>query len=103
MTAWNPQGERQDRRRNEAAQARLRAELIGWPQREGVNGEAEWAEPSLIVLDLPLHRAAELGARFDQAAVLWGVGRRAALVWCRPLRLERCWLRRDAGRYTSLP
>lgn len=98
MTAWNPQGRPCDGASNNAAQEQLRAALVGWPFLEGVNGEGEWTEPSLIVPGLGLRQAAQFGQRFRQAAVLWGVGRRAALVWCpndagsAGLRLERHWL-----------
>jgi len=104
LTAWNPQGQQQDPASNAEAQERLRAALVGWPLVEGVNGEGQWAEPSLIVPGLNLRQAARLGQHFGQAAVLWGVGRRAALVWCLEselgsdmrgsvgLRLERLWL-----------
>jgi len=104
LTAWNPQGQQQDPASNAEAQGRLRAALVGWPLVEGVNGEGQWAEPSLIVPGLGLRQAARLGQHFGQAAVLWGVGRRAALVWGlgselgsamsdgAVLHLERLWL-----------
>ncbi|WP_237724620.1 DUF3293 domain-containing protein [Deinococcus alpinitundrae] len=103
LTAWNPQGQRRDPASNAEAQLLLRAALTDWPLVEGVNGEGKWAEPSLIVPGLGLRRAARLGQLFGQAAVLWGVGQRAALVWCEGdlksdlssgagLRLERRWL-----------
>ena len=103
LTAWNPQGRFQDPASNAEAQHRLRAALADWPLLDGVNGEGKWAEPSLIVPGLGLRRAARLGQLFGQAAVLWGVGQRAALVWCEGgcksdltggvgLYLERHWL-----------
>lgn len=45
----------------------------------------------------PLRLAADLGQRFGQAAILWGAGRRVALVWLSPhgpgevARIERFW------------
>lgn len=61
----------------------------------GVNGEGEWAELSVILPGFRLRRAAELGRTFGQAAVLYGVGRRVALVWLEGdgLRVERFWVR----------
>lgn len=83
VTAWNPGGWQGDRARNEAAQRDL--ELLvrrsGCPVLDGVNGEGEWAEPSLIVLGASQEQAREWAASFGQAAALWGQGARAALVW----------------------
>ena len=93
LTAWNPHGAQQSAALNDAAQARLRAELSGQNLLEGVNGVGEWAEASLIVPGLGLRRALELGQRYAQAAVLWGVGLRAALVWCESAHIQRLWLR----------
>ncbi|TSA88185.1 DUF3293 domain-containing protein [Deinococcus detaillensis] len=99
LTAWNPHGQASDPASNAEAQSRLRAALAAWPALEGVNGEGNWAEPSLIVPALNLRRALEIGQDFGQAALIWGVGRRAALVWCAPdVRVERFWMA-AAGAY----
>lgn len=93
LTAWNPHGQASDPASNAEAQSRLRAELGAWPVMDGSNGAGEWTEPSLIVKGLSLRRAVALGQHFQQAALLWGVGRRVALVWCLPtVRVERLWL-----------
>lgn len=93
LTAWNPAGKQRAPEENLWRGERLRRDLtaLGLPFFEGVNGEGEWAEPGYIVLGLSLREAASLGARYGQAAVLWGAGRRVALAWCAPLRLERRW------------
>lgn len=95
VTAWNPRGARTDVAANEAAQLDLRrsVEALGLPVIEGVNGEGEWEEPSLIVLGVSLRAARELGARFDQAAIVWGHGRRAAIVACRGRGVHCGWVR----------
>jgi len=99
LTAWNPGGQLQDAERNAAAQARLLAALHGRLAAPGVNGEGRWREESVIVDGITLRDAADLGARFGQLAVMYGVGRRAALVWCgvpggNGMRVERRWLAR---------
>ncbi|MFC4452970.1 DUF3293 domain-containing protein [Deinococcus sonorensis] len=105
LTAWNPDGTQKAAEVNDGQQQRLtdRLHRDGWPTLPGHNGEGEWLEPTVIVPGLPLWRAVQLGRQFRQAAVLWGMGRRAALVWCRqngeplmPVELERLWLGRAA-------
>ncbi|GGR50205.1 hypothetical protein GCM10008959_09170 [Deinococcus seoulensis] len=103
VTAWNPSGQRQSRVRNDAAHAALLAQATAWagaPGRtvlEALNGEGEWREPSLVLRGPSLRGAARLGRAFGQAAVLYGCGARAALVWLPPgaelVRPERLWLR----------
>lgn len=92
VTAWNPGGRRAPEAHNEAAQHALRQR---WPGAalHGVNGAGMWAEPALILLDAPLATAVRLGRDFAQAAILYGVGRRVALVWLDPgqVRIERYW------------
>ena len=92
LTAYNPGGRVRVRAANEAAQRRLEDRVSGFAWRPGVNGEGEWAEPSVIVPDLPLQTALRLGREFAQVAVLHGSGRRAALVWCASGRVERFWV-----------
>ncbi|MFC6800485.1 DUF3293 domain-containing protein [Deinococcus caeni] len=81
MTAWNPAGQAQDRAANRAAQARLRVAAARWSSLDGVNGDGDWQEPTLILTGISLRDVAALGGAFGQAAVLWGSGARAALVW----------------------
>ncbi|GGM15669.1 hypothetical protein GCM10010841_25070 [Deinococcus aerophilus] len=68
------------------------------PFRMGINGDGGWAEPSVILSRVSLREAAALGRHFGQAAVLFGVGRRAALVWLWPGRMviERRWVTSSA-------
>ncbi|MGI8748872.1 MAG: DUF3293 domain-containing protein [Deinococcus sp.] len=93
LTAWNPGGEQADPERNRAAQLELRAALSGYAVRDGRSGEGVWAEEALIVSGLSLGRARARGWDFGQAAVLWGSGRRVALVWCGSGLCERFWQR----------
>lgn len=98
VTAWNPAGQAQGRAANRAAQARLRVAAARWPGHGGVNGDGDWQEPTLILTGISLRDVAALGEAFGQAAVLWGSGARAALVWLPAsgvggVRAERWWLR----------
>lgn len=97
VTAWNPAGQAQGRAANGAAQARLRVAASRWPGQDGVNGDGDWLEPALILTGISLRDVAALGEAFGQAAVLWGSGARAALVWLPVsgvggVRAERWWL-----------
>lgn len=95
VTAWNPGGQSHPRSDNLRAGRELLALIASRPQLPGVNGEGEWAEPSVILPGLGLRPAAQRGRHFGQAAVLWGVGRRVALVWLEAdsVRIERFWVR----------
>jgi hypothetical protein len=83
LTAWNPGAAQRDRAANETDQRRLELRVIreGQAFLHGVNGEGEWAEPSLIVIGASWTQARDWAAEFEQAAALWGQGARAALVW----------------------
>lgn len=93
ITAWNPGGQPQPPAVNHAAQARLQAAAQDWPGQPALNGSGEWAEPALLLLGLPISAALRLGRDFRQAAVLFGSGRRVALVWtnAEQPRAERFW------------
>ncbi|GGK86167.1 DUF3293 domain-containing protein [Deinococcus radiotolerans] len=98
LTAWNPGGRQAELAVNAARQAALTREVHLWSPLPGWNGEGAWREDTLIVRGMPLRAAVTLGAQFGQAAVVWGVGRRAALVWLGGgARVERLWLRRAPG------
>ncbi len=100
LTAFNPNARPQDAASNEAAQGELRLALAGFEWQPGINGEGPWTEPSLIVAGLPLGPALALGRQFGQVALLWGCGRRAALVWCapeQPKTVERFWVLAEAN------
>ncbi|CAM3693214.1 DUF3293 domain-containing protein [Deinococcus frigens] len=95
VTAWNPGGQTQTQPQadNLRAERELLDLIASRPYLAGVNGKGVWAEPSVILPGLGLRQAAELGRRFGQAAVLFGVGRRVALVWLEAggVWVERFW------------
>lgn len=97
VTAWNPGGARASGAANARAHAALLALVgaSGFTPTPAVNGEGEWAEAALLVPGARLGQAAEWGLEFGQAAVLWGVGARAVLVWLdggRVTAVERRWV-----------
>lgn len=94
LTAWNPHGQICDPEGNAEAQARLRAELVAWSVLEGINGGGEWAEPSVIVPNLSLRRAAELGRHYQQAALVW---------YAPEVQVERFWLAEVEGETACPP
>jgi hypothetical protein len=98
VTAWNPAGQRRPDADNRRAEGALLALIGDRPFRVGVNGAGEWAEPSVILSGARLQEAAVLGRHFGQAAVLFGVGRRAAVVWLWPegMEVERWWVTRSS-------
>lgn len=96
VTAWNPGGQPAPAAANAQAQAALLQEVraAGFRPVPALNGAGGWAEAALLVPGARLRQAASWGAGFGQAAVLWGVGARAALVWLeggRVASVERRW------------
>ncbi|UBV41487.1 DUF3293 domain-containing protein [Deinococcus taeanensis] len=105
LTAWNPQAQRVPAGQNAQAQAALHREVACWSPLPGWNAEGPWREDTLIVRGTPLQEAVRLGYAYGQVAVVWGVGRRAALVWLDgpAAQIERFWWRPlpDAAGYTA--
>nr|WP_246580461.1 DUF3293 domain-containing protein [Deinococcus aestuarii] len=96
VTAWNPGGRRAGNGDNARAGAKLLARVTaaGLSPLPAVNGEGEWEEAALIVPGATLRQTVGWGGEFGQAAVLWGMGARVALVWLSPgVQVERFWAR----------
>lgn len=79
VTAWNPFAQQASRERNRAAQRELLAALrgLGATPRAGVGvgtGDPKWREPGLFVTGLDFATLGALGRRFEQAAIVRGVG-----------------------------
>lgn len=83
ITAWNPFAKKTSRERNRVAQRELLAILLerGARVRAGVGvgkqagaGHTRWREPSLFVTGLDSDALDELGRRFEQAAIVRGIG-----------------------------
>lgn len=83
ITAWNPGGQAQTEWDNAEAHQRLLARVgrAGLVPTLAVNGDDQWRETALILPGASLRDGLRLGREFGQAAVLYGVGRRVALVW----------------------
>ncbi|WP_034384912.1 DUF3293 domain-containing protein [Deinococcus sp. YIM 77859] len=102
VTAWNPGGQPA----SDQANTRAAAELLARIQAEGFsplpahNGEGMWREEALLIPTARLHQAVAWGAAWGQAAVLWGIGARTALVWLddqgKVCGVERFWATQQA-------
>jgi hypothetical protein len=75
ITAWNPIGQRCDTAANVRRQEDLAHELtklgLQFVDGIGVHPTSNWAEPSFLALGLSLDVAKELGARYQQNAIIW--------------------------------
>jgi hypothetical protein len=83
ITAWNPFARPASRARNRTAQRELLSALreFGTTPRAGVGvgkGQEKWREPSLFVTGLDFDAMDALGRRFEQAAIVRGIGSRKA-------------------------
>jgi len=83
ITAWNPSAQQSSRARNRERQRELLAALRerGARVRAGVGighavdaGQQRWREPSLFVLGLDFDALDALGRRFEQFALVRGIG-----------------------------
>ena len=86
VTAHNPRSERlsdeaNERRHEELEKVLLERNATFGPS-VGESPDGEWREEGVILYDISLERALELGRRFGQHAVLYGQGERVALAWC---------------------
>lgn len=83
VTAWNPRGQPQSEWENAEAHQRLLARVgrAGLVPTLALNGDGQWRETALILPGASLRDGIRLGREFAQVAVLYGVGRRVALVW----------------------
>ena len=85
VTAHNPRSEKLSDEENERRHEKLEKVLC---ERNAVFGlsvgespDGAWREEGVIVYDVALEEALELGRRFEQHAVLYGRGERVALAW----------------------
>jgi hypothetical protein len=81
ITAWNPFAQQSSRARNRERQRELLAALRhrGARLRPGIgvganDGDSAWREPSLFVAGLDFDTLDALGRRFEQVAIVRGIG-----------------------------
>ncbi|PZA08023.1 MULTISPECIES: DUF3293 domain-containing protein [unclassified Meiothermus] len=92
LTAYNPGSQPLSQEENLRRHRLLEREI----QRLGLthtpslstSPEGTWAEEGFALFGIGLEQALELGQKFDQRAILWGEGRKVALVWCEDGRPE---------------
>lgn len=83
LTAWNPGAQQRGSGENLHAHAELLALLgaAGLQPVAALNGSGAWAEASLLLPGASMRQTLDWTRAFGQAAALWGVGERAALLW----------------------
>ena len=86
VTAHNPRSEKLSDEENERRHKELERVLLernaAFGPSAGESPGGEWREEGVVVYDVSLEGALELGRMFEQHAVLYGQGERVALVWC---------------------
>ena len=86
ITAWNPGHERMLVSENEAANARLAADIDtrGWRRLDAVGRDPAntYSEPSFAVFTADQETLLELAREFRQAAIFWWDGSRLCVLWC---------------------
>ena len=86
VTAHNPRSEKLADEENERRHKELERVLLErgatFGPSVGESPDGAWREEGVIVYDISLEGALELGRRFEQHAVLYGQGERVALAWC---------------------
>jgi hypothetical protein len=87
VTAYNPMSCPKDDAENRARDAALgeaiRAAGLAAARAEGRAPEGDWREPGWALLDAARDAALDLGRRFGQRAILWGLAGRAGVLDCR--------------------
>jgi len=75
LTAWNPASQPTSSSDNEAAEARMTAELqrrgYAWFPGVGEDPSGEWREASVLVLGLARAEAEAFGRTYGQNAIVW--------------------------------
>ncbi len=86
VTAHNPRSEKlsdeENERRHEKLEKVLRERNAVFGLSVGESPDGAWREEGVIVYDVALEEALELGRQFEQHAVLYGQGNHVALAWC---------------------
>jgi hypothetical protein len=93
ITAYNPRSERlsdaENRARHQALEATVEARGLEHAPSCSTSPKGAWREDGVVVFDLSLGEALELGRQFEQHAVLYGQGGQVTLAWCEGGELER--------------
>ncbi|MGL4611446.1 MAG: DUF3293 domain-containing protein [Trueperaceae bacterium] len=92
ITAHNPYSQKlslqENNQRHEQLENILLARRLEHSPSTGESPDGSWCEEGFIVFDILLEDALEIGRYFEQHAIVYGQGNRAALAWCENGRLE---------------
>lgn len=92
ITAYNPYSQKLSKEENEERHKELEILLqergLEHHFSTGESPDGLWIEEGFIIFDTSLDDALEIGKHFEQHAILYGQGNRAALAWCEDGRLE---------------
>jgi hypothetical protein len=92
ITAHNPYSQKLSKEENEQRHKELENILqerkLEHHPSTGESPDGSWSEEGFIIFDISLEDALAIGKRFEQHAILYGQGNRAALAWCEDGRLE---------------
>ena len=92
VTAHNPRSRLLSKEENDARHASLVKVVEGlkltWQASVSMSPDASWQEAGVIVFNVEVNTALELGRQFEQNAVLYGNGRQVGLLWCDDAQLE---------------
>jgi Protein of unknown function (DUF3293) len=92
LTAANPFSKQLSDAENAARNLDMKLEIeelgfeFDWSY--GEQSDHSWREDGFVVFDAPLEVTLELGRKFEQNAILYGVDSRVALAWCDNEELE---------------
>jgi hypothetical protein len=92
ITAHNPYSQKLSKEENEQRHEQLEEILqerkLEHSPSTGESPDGSWIEEGFIIFDISLEDALAIGKRFEQHAIVYGQGNRAALAWCEDGRLE---------------
>jgi hypothetical protein len=92
ITAHNPYSQKLSKEENDQRHEQLEKILQerGFEHHlsTGESPDGSWIEEGFIIFDISLDDALTIGKRFEQHAIVYGQGNRAALAWCENGRLE---------------
>jgi hypothetical protein len=92
ITAHNPYSQKLSKAENEQRHEQLESILqergLEHLPSTGESPDGSWCEEGFIIFDISLEDALDIGKRFEQHAIVYGQGNRAALAWCEDGRLE---------------
>jgi hypothetical protein len=92
ITAHNPYSQKlsceENKGRHEQLEKILQERGLEHHFSTGESPDGSWIEEGFIIFDISLDDALAIGKQFEQHAIVYGQGNRAALAWCEDGKLE---------------